>query len=139
MSMIIVITGHVVRKELNPVLHLVQFHGAESFVRSRQFVTNSRNFLHFMEPQGSLPCSKQPASWPNPRPDQSNPLDPIPFPYSIIFSFFFPFFSSPSLIHKITCTLETNSVFYSDLNCYVVYLLQASPNGSACFILAPHS
>jgi len=30
-------------------------------------------------------------------------------------------------------------VFYSDLNCYVVYMLQASPNGLACFILAPHS
>jgi hypothetical protein len=42
-------------------------------------------------------------------------------------------------IHDTTQSLETNSVFYSDLNCYVVYLLQASPNGSACFILAPHS
>jgi len=25
-----------------------------------------------------------------------------------------------------------------DVNCYVIYLLQASPNGSACFILTPH-
>jgi len=46
---------------------------------------------------------------------------------------------SLSLIHDNTQSLETNSVFYSDLNCYVVYLLQTSPNGSACFILASHS
>ena len=44
-----------------------------------------------------------------------------------------------SLIHDTTQSLETNWVFYSDLNCYVLSLLQASPNGSACFILAPHS
>ena len=44
-----------------------------------------------------------------------------------------------SLIHDTTQSLEINWVFYSDLNCYVVYLLEASPNGTACFILAPHS
>jgi len=43
------------------------------------------------------------------------------------------------LIHDSTQSLETISVFYSDLNCYVVYLLLASPNRSACFVLAPHS
>ena len=44
-----------------------------------------------------------------------------------------------SLIPDTTQSLETNSVFYSDLNCYVVCLLQAPPSGSACFILTPHS
>ena len=43
------------------------------------------------------------------------------------------------LIHDTTCSQGPNWLFYSDLNCYVVYLLRASPNGSACFILAPHS
>ena len=46
-------------------------------------------------------------------------------------------FLSP--IHNTTQYLDTNCVFYSDLNCYVAYLLQGSPNGSACFILPPHS
>jgi len=32
-----------------------------------------------------------------------------------------------------------SSWLITDLNCYVVYMLQASPNCSACFILAPHS
>ena len=48
-------------------------------------------------------------------------------------------FFSLSLIHDTTQSLETNEVFYSDLNSYVVPSLQASPNGSACFILAPYS
>jgi len=62
--------------------------------------------------------------------------------------FVFPYYSShticpplpiPTLNHDTTQSLETNYVFYSVLNCYVVYLLQASPNRSACFIQAPHS
>ena len=46
---------------------------------------------------------------------------------------------SLSHIHDTTQSLDSNSVFYFDLNCHVVYLLQRSPNSSACFILAPHS
>jgi hypothetical protein len=32
-------------------------HGGESFGGSRQLCSHSRNSQHFMEPEGSLPCS----------------------------------------------------------------------------------
>jgi hypothetical protein len=44
-------------------------HGAEPFLRSRY----SRTSQHFMEPEGSLPCSQEPSTGPYPEPDQSNP------------------------------------------------------------------
>jgi len=53
--------------------------------------------------------------------------------YSNFFLYLSLLFTTPPSL------LETNYVFYSELNYYVVYLLQASSSGSACFILAPHS
>jgi hypothetical protein len=52
-------------------------HGAESFLRSSQLCSYSRTSQHFMEPEGSLPCSQQPSTGAYPEPEQSNPCHPI--------------------------------------------------------------
>jgi hypothetical protein len=54
-------------------------HGAEHFLRSRQLCSYSRTSQHFIEPQGSLPCSQEPSTGPYPVPDQSNSYLPIHF------------------------------------------------------------
>jgi len=46
-------------------------HGAESFLRSPQVLSQSRNSRHFMEPEGSLPYSQELATCPYPEPDQT--------------------------------------------------------------------
>jgi hypothetical protein len=51
-------------------------HGAEPFWRSGRFCSYSRIPQHFMEPEGSLPCSQEPSSGPYPEPDLSNPYHP---------------------------------------------------------------
>jgi hypothetical protein len=52
-------------------------HGAEPFLRSCQLCSHSRTSQHFMEPEGSLPCSQGPFTGLDPEPDQSNPYHPI--------------------------------------------------------------
>jgi hypothetical protein len=37
-------------------------HGAEPFLRNRQLCSYSSTFQHFMEPEGSLPCSQEPST-----------------------------------------------------------------------------
>jgi hypothetical protein len=52
-------------------------HEAEPFLRRSQICSYSRISQHFMEPEGSLPCSQEPSTGPYPELDQSNPYHPI--------------------------------------------------------------
>jgi hypothetical protein len=65
-------------------------HGTESFLRSQQVLSYSRNSSHFMEPEGSSPHSQQPSTCPYPEPDRSS-LCPHPAHFSKIhFNIIFP-------------------------------------------------
>jgi hypothetical protein len=50
---------------------------AEPFLRSCQLCSYSRTSQHFMELQGSLPCSQEPSTGPYPERDRSGPYHPI--------------------------------------------------------------
>jgi hypothetical protein len=54
-------------------------HGAESLLRSHQSLSYSRISQDFIEPEGLLPCSKEPITGLYPEPDESNPEQPILF------------------------------------------------------------
>jgi hypothetical protein len=54
-------------------------HRVESFLRSRQSFSHSRNSQYFMESHGSLSCSQDPAIGPCPQPDESNPCHSVLF------------------------------------------------------------
>jgi hypothetical protein len=55
-------------------------HGAESFLRSKPVLSQSRNSPHFMEPEGSLPHSQAPSTCPYPEPHRSSPSPHIALP-----------------------------------------------------------
>jgi hypothetical protein len=50
------------------------------FMRSRQSLSHSRIFQHFMKPWVSLPCSQEIDTGTYPKPDYPNPNHPVLFP-----------------------------------------------------------
>jgi hypothetical protein len=50
---------------------------AEPFLRSCKSSSHSGNSQHFMEPEGSSPCSQNPSTGPYPEPNRSSPYHPI--------------------------------------------------------------
>jgi hypothetical protein len=63
------------RKLHNEELH--NLYGAELFLRSRQLCSHSRTSQHFMELEGSIPCSQEPSTGHYPKPYPFNPLHSI--------------------------------------------------------------
>ena len=61
------------RQYASPKLQLILLHGAENFLRSYQVLRCSRNSPHFMEFDGSLWNSQDPATCSYPEQDQSSP------------------------------------------------------------------
>jgi hypothetical protein len=60
-------------------IHLTnELHWAEPFLRSRQLHSHSRISQHFMETEGSLPCSQEPSTGPYPAAEQSSPVHTTP-------------------------------------------------------------
>jgi hypothetical protein len=52
-------------------------YGAESFFRSCQLCSHSRTSQHFMEPEGTLPCSQEPHTYPYPELEWFSPYHSI--------------------------------------------------------------
>jgi hypothetical protein len=65
------------KTEINRYMSISRTHGAEPFLRSRQLCSYSRTSQHFMEPEGSLPCSQKPYTGPYPQQNQSDLYHPI--------------------------------------------------------------
>jgi hypothetical protein len=62
---------------LLPINYLLT-HKEESSLRGRQLWSHTRISQHFIEPQGSIPCSQEPFTCPYPESYQSNPHHIIP-------------------------------------------------------------
>jgi hypothetical protein len=71
---LIILSLHEVQSKL--LTHSLTY-GTEPFLRSCQLCRYSTTSQHFMEPEGSLPCSQELSTGPYSDPDQSSPYHPI--------------------------------------------------------------
>jgi hypothetical protein len=91
----------------------IHTHGAEPFFRSCKLCSYSRTSQHFMEPEGSLPCSQQPSTGPYPESDQSHPISlrPILIPRWKVGKPSFKLFLDSSSFANILYLIEHNVLF----------------------------
>jgi hypothetical protein len=69
--------SHMKKKRIQRVTLELLTYGAEPFLRRRQLCSPSRTSQHFVEPEGSIPCSQEPSTGLYPEPYSSNSLHPI--------------------------------------------------------------
>jgi hypothetical protein len=61
----------------NNVWDVIVFHNTYSRSRTLHEEPPARTFQHFMEPEGSIPCSQEPSIGPYPETYRPNPYHPI--------------------------------------------------------------
>jgi hypothetical protein len=124
------------------LLYLLTY-GAELFLRSRQLCSHSRTPQHFMESEGSSPCSQEPSTGPYPeadRPSLHHPIlsiwDPFyycPPTYVLVFLVVSFLLASPPISYMhftfLPCVLHTLPISSSlTIRLYLIFIvIQRSP------------
>jgi len=114
------IVHHSVYNSLSAERHLTnnKFHAAAFLEKQTVGKLVKKNSQPFTEPEGSLPCAQQPATWPNPEPDGYSNTISMKFHYNM---------PLPSMPISYNWSLH---ITFSDQGFYTLY-----PH--ACYMLRP--